>query len=115
MSKAIDLYEFLMEAELHQYYSELKNDLKVPGTSHGVFYDRNYTFFFLSIFQVTTVPQVKFATDDDLYQIGMTRPEIRRLKKYFQKYYPQNYFSKFKKVNVPTDGQHGQHFPCRLR
>lgn len=29
MSKVIDLYEFLLEAELHQYYSELKNDLKV--------------------------------------------------------------------------------------
>lgn len=28
MSKVIDLYEFLLEAELHQYYSELKNDLK---------------------------------------------------------------------------------------
>lgn len=28
MSKVIDLYEFLMEAELHQYYSEIKNDLK---------------------------------------------------------------------------------------
>lgn len=51
------------------------------------------------LFQVMTVPQVKFVIDDDLYQIGMTKPEIRRLKKYFQKYYPQNYFSKFKKVS----------------
>lgn len=31
MSKVIDLYEFLLEAELHQYYSELKNDLKVSS------------------------------------------------------------------------------------
>ncbi|XP_050536489.1 activated Cdc42 kinase-like isoform X2 [Daktulosphaira vitifoliae] len=80
MSKAIDLYEFLLEAELHQYYSELKNDLKVM-----------------------TVPQVKFVTEDDLYQIGMTKPEIRRLKKYFQKHYPQNYFSKFKKLITSKD------------
>ncbi|VVC45669.1 Hypothetical protein CINCED_3A018950 [Cinara cedri] len=80
MSKVIDLYEFLLEAELHQYYSELKNDLKVM-----------------------TVPQVKFVTEDDLYQIGMTKPEIRRLKKYFQKYYPQNYFSKFKKLISSKD------------
>lgn len=50
-----------------------------------------------------TVPQVKFVTEDDLYQIGMTKPEIRRLKKYFQKYYPQNYFSKFKKVKSYYD------------
>ncbi|XP_050428034.1 activated Cdc42 kinase-like isoform X2 [Adelges cooleyi] len=82
MSKAIDLYEFLLEAELHQYYSELKNDLKVM-----------------------TVSQVKFVTEDDLYQIGMTKPEIRRLKKYFQKYYPQNYFSKFKKLITLKDSK----------
>ncbi|XP_060843490.1 activated Cdc42 kinase-like isoform X3 [Rhopalosiphum padi] len=82
MSKVIDLYEFLLEAELHQYYSEIKNDLKVM-----------------------TVPQVKFVTEDDLYQIGMTKPEIRRLKKYFQKYYPQNYFSKFKKLISSKDNK----------
>lgn len=33
MSKVIDLYEFLLEAELHQYYSELKNDLKASSLS----------------------------------------------------------------------------------
>ncbi|XP_025423425.1 activated Cdc42 kinase-like isoform X3 [Sipha flava] len=82
MSKVIDLYEFLLEAELQQYYSELKNDLKVM-----------------------TVPHVKFVTEDDLYQIGMTKPEIRRLKKYFQKYYPQNYFSKFKKLISSKDNK----------
>ncbi|XP_008183401.1 activated Cdc42 kinase-like isoform X3 [Acyrthosiphon pisum] len=82
MSKVIDLYEFLLEAELHQYYSEIKNDLKV-----------------------TTVPQVKFVNEYDLYQIGMTKPEIRRLKKYFQKYYPQNYFTKFKKLISSKDNK----------
>lgn len=109
MSKVIDLYEFLLEAELHQYYSELKNDLKVSLIANviystdlcaGYFIDKWIIILDCFYFQVMTVPQVKFVTEDDLYQIGMTRPEIRRLKKYFQKYYPQNYFSKFKKVSI---------------
>jgi len=37
MSKVIDLYEFLLEAELHQYYSELKNDLKASFTTLIIF------------------------------------------------------------------------------
>jgi hypothetical protein len=28
----------------------------------------------------------------------MSKPEMRRLKKYFHKHFPQNYLSKFKKV-----------------
>lgn len=34
MSKVIDLYEFLLEAELHQYYSEFKNDLKASSDDY---------------------------------------------------------------------------------
>lgn len=105
MSKVIDLYEFLLEAELHQYYSDLKNDLKASLTILLAYFivmlcNTPVLIFLHCLFQVMTVPQVKFVTEDDLYQIGMTKPEIRRLKKYFQKYYPQNYFSKFKKVSV---------------
>lgn len=40
-------------------------------------------------------------TEDDLSGIGMTKPEMRRMKKYFQKHFPQNYLSKFKKMLLP--------------
>ncbi|KAL6437132.1 hypothetical protein ACFW04_005014 [Cataglyphis niger] len=69
------LYEFLMEAELQQYYSGIRGDLKVQTTA-----------------------QLKYVTENDLGAIGMSKPEMRRLKKYFQKRFPQNYLSKFKKM-----------------
>ncbi|XP_063223749.1 activated Cdc42 kinase-like isoform X2 [Bacillus rossius redtenbacheri] len=72
------LYEFLIEAELQQYYSNIRNDLKIQN-----------------------VPQLKYVTEDDLQHIGMSKPEIRRLKKFFQKHYPQTYISKFKKMILP--------------
>lgn len=83
MSRAITsngpgLYEFLMEAELQQYYPGIRGDLKVQTTA-----------------------QLKYVTEDDLGGIGMTKPEMRRLKKYFQKHFPQNYLSKFKKMLLP--------------
>lgn len=74
-SKGPGLYEFLIEAELQQYYAGFKNDLKVQN-----------------------VPQLKYVTEEDLLSIGMSKPEMRRLKKFFQRHYPQNYLSKFKKV-----------------
>ncbi|KAL0117538.1 hypothetical protein PUN28_010391 [Cardiocondyla obscurior] len=72
------LYEFLMEAELQQYYPGIRGDLKVQTTA-----------------------QLKYVTEDDLNAIGMSKPEMRRLKKYFQKHFPQNYLSKFKKMLLP--------------
>ncbi|KYM98912.1 Tyrosine-protein kinase PR2 [Cyphomyrmex costatus] len=69
------LYEFLMEAELQQYYPGIRGDLKVQTTA-----------------------QLKYVTEEDLSAIGMSKPEMRRLKKYFQKHFPQNYLSKFKKM-----------------
>ena len=45
--------------------------------------------------------QLKYVTEDDLCGIGMTKPEMRRLKKYFQRHFPQNYLSKFKKMLLP--------------
>lgn len=50
--------------------------------------------------QVQNVSQLKYVTDEDLHSIGMAKPEIRRLKKFFQKHFPQNYLSKIKKVRV---------------
>ncbi|XP_015592251.1 uncharacterized protein LOC107266364 isoform X2 [Cephus cinctus] len=72
------LYEFLMEAELQEYYPGIRGDLKVQTTA-----------------------QLKYVTEEDLTAIGMTKPEMRRLKKYFQKHFPQNYLSKFKKMLLP--------------
>ncbi|KAL1116480.1 hypothetical protein AAG570_004952 [Ranatra chinensis] len=74
-SKGPGLYEFLIEAELQQYFASFKNDLKVQNAS-----------------------QLKYVLDDDLRQLGMSKPEMRRLKKYFEKHFPQTYYSKFKKV-----------------
>ena len=76
MAQHKDFYEFLVEAELQHYYDSFKNDLKV-----------------------SSVPQLKYVEDEDLVDMGMTKPEIRRLKKFFKKECPQGTFSKLKKVN----------------
>lgn len=57
------------------YYGPLKNDLKIAS-----------------------IQQLKYVEDADLNHLGMSRPEQRRLKKFFQKYYPQTYLGKFVKV-----------------
>lgn len=79
MENSIGLFEFLNEAELQQYYDSFKSDLKIQKTS-----------------------QLKYVTDEDLAQLGMSRPEQRRLKKFFVKYYPQNYLSKIKRLLGPA-------------
>ena len=75
MSTVKDLYEFLLEAELPHYYQGFRSDLKV-----------------------TTVPQIKYVEDEDLVDMGMSRPEIRRLKKFFRRECPQGAFGKIRKV-----------------
>jgi len=72
---AKDLYEFLVESELEHYYNSLHNDLKIQ-----------------------TVSQIKYLEEDDLLDQGMSKPEIRRLMKYFRKYYPQGAFGKIRKI-----------------
>lgn len=37
-------------------------------------------------------------TESDLAELGMSKPEIRRLRKYYEKHFPNNYFLKFKKL-----------------
>eukprot|EP00092_Neocalanus_flemingeri_P101629 GFUD01129951.1.p1 GENE.GFUD01129951.1~~GFUD01129951.1.p1 ORF type:complete len:1100 (+),score=246.67 GFUD01129951.1:50-3349(+) len=68
------LYEFLQEAELQHYFNGLKN-----------------------ILQVQNVPQLKYVVEEDLRNIGMSKPECRRLKTFFNKYCPGNYASKLRK------------------
>lgn len=47
------------------------------------------------------VPHLKYATDEDLRQVGFSKPEIRRLRKFFEKYYPHGYLSKIKRLLQP--------------
>lgn len=55
-------------------------------------------FTYRSDLKVQSASQLKYVTDDDLNQLGMSRPEQRRLKKYYNKHFPQNYLSKFKRL-----------------
>lgn len=48
--------------------------------------------------KVNNIHQLKYATDEDFLQVGLSRPEVRRLRKIFHKHCPQNYLYKFKNV-----------------
>jgi len=71
-----DLREFLEEAELTHYYSSLQSQLRL-----------------------SSVAQLKSIDDDDLAKLGMTKPEVRRLRQFFKKECPQSTLSKLKKVH----------------
>jgi len=77
MTQKKSLYDFLVEAELSQYHKQFLDDLKV-----------------------TTVSQVKYVTDVDLAEIGMTKPEIRRLNKFFKRHCNQGTLNKLKEVEA---------------
>lgn len=60
-------------------------------------------FFFRRCFhrnelKITLVPHLKYASDEDLKQVGLSKPEIRRLRKFYEKYYPHGYLSKIKRL-----------------
>ena len=76
MGTVRDLRDFLLEAELEHYYSAFKNELKIAS-----------------------VPQIKYLEEEDLVNIGMTKPEMRRLKKFYKKECPQGKLEKFKRVS----------------
>lgn len=44
------------------------------------------------------VAHLKYASDEDLKQIGLSKPEIRRLRKFYEKYFPHGYLSKIKRL-----------------
>lgn len=52
------------------------------------------------VHQVNNLHQLKYATDEDFLQVGLSRPEVRRLRKIFHKHCPQNYLYKFKNVSI---------------
>ncbi|KAL4221059.1 hypothetical protein ACF0H5_019321 [Mactra antiquata] len=75
MGTVKELKDFLLEAELEHYYNAFKNELKIAS-----------------------VPQIKYVAEEDLTSIGMTKPEMRRLKKFYKKECPQGKLEKFKRA-----------------
>jgi len=71
-----DLREFLEDAELLHYYDSLRTELKL-----------------------SSVTQLRCIDDDELTKLGMTKPEVRRLRQFFKKECPQGALSKLKKVS----------------
>jgi len=70
-----ELREFLESAELVQYYDSLRTQL-----------------------HLTTVTQLRSVDDDELAKLGMTKPEVRRLRQLFKKECPQSALGRLKKV-----------------
>ena len=48
--------------------------------------------------QYTFDEVLKYVEEEDLLAVGLTKPEQRRLRKFFEKYYPKTYLNKIKKV-----------------
>lgn len=48
--------------------------------------------------KIAAIHQLKYATDQDFRSIGLSRPEIRRMHKFHEKYYSQGYLSKIKRL-----------------
>ncbi|KAH9280050.1 Ack-related non-receptor tyrosine kinase [Echinococcus granulosus] len=69
-----DLYDFLKAADLEEYYTVFSKHLKIR-----------------------TVNQLKYVTDVELAEMGMSRPEVRRLRRRFEKECPQTAMGKLKK------------------
>jgi len=70
-----ELREFLEDAELVQYYDSLRTQLRL-----------------------TAVTQLRSIDDDELTKLGMTKPEVRRLRQFFKKECPQSALGRLKKV-----------------
>ncbi|CAG9138344.1 unnamed protein product [Plutella xylostella] len=73
------LLEFLEEAELQQYHKLFRESLKVSKLS-----------------------QLKYVFSEDLAQIGLSKPEQRRFKKIYSKYFPNQYISRIKNLFLPN-------------
>lgn len=91
--KGPGLYEFLVEAELQQYFSSFKYAISFFNTTPLYI----FCFVFRNNLKVTHPSQLKFTTEGDLVELGMSKPEMRRLRKYYEKHFPNNYLSKIRK------------------
>ncbi|XP_063838064.1 activated Cdc42 kinase-like [Ostrinia nubilalis] len=83
-----NLSDFLGEAELQQYYE-----------------------LFRDILKVTKVSQLKFVVTEDLVHIGLSKPEQRRYKKIYSKYFAHSYIHKIKKL-LTSNKKHETHLPA---
>lgn len=72
--RKMSLFDLLAEAELTTYNAVMKSKLKLRHAEH-----------------------LKFVTEDDLNDIGMSKPEQRRLWKSFHRHFPVSLVGKLKK------------------
>uniref|UniRef100_A0A914XQZ6 non-specific protein-tyrosine kinase n=1 Tax=Plectus sambesii TaxID=2011161 RepID=A0A914XQZ6_9BILA len=72
--RKMSLLDLLVEAELSSYHTSMKTKLKLRHAEH-----------------------LKFVTEDDLAEIGMSKPEQRRLWKTFHRHFPVSLVAKIKK------------------
>lgn len=56
------------------------------------------SYFYRDVLKISKVSQLKFVVTEDLEQIGLSRPEQRRYKKIFSKYFPNPYIYKLRKL-----------------
>lgn len=54
--------------------------------------------FSRDILKVTKLSQLKFVAVEDLIQIGLSKPEQRRYKKLYSRYFPNTYITKLKRL-----------------
>lgn len=59
--------------------------------------------------KITHPSQLKFTTESDLVELGMSKPEMRRLRKYYEKHFPNNYLSKIRKFITARKQDSGAH------
>lgn len=57
-----------------------------------------FSHCYRDILKVSKVSQLKFVLTEDLAHIGLSKPEQRRYKKNYSKYFPNPYISKIKKL-----------------
>ena len=72
---SISLFEFLQDAGLHQHFASIRD-----------------------VLHVYQVNQLKYVTAEDLLNIGMSKPETRRLKTFYQKQSRNRYTNKIKQL-----------------
>ena len=81
-----------MEDKYHQQHQMLSELLSGAELDH-------YLDTLVHRLKVRTMAQLKYVKDDDLLEVGMTKPEIQRLMKVYRKHMAQQgTFSKLKKV-----------------
>ena len=83
---SMSLFEFLQDAGLHQHFASIRD-----------------------VLHVYQVNQLKYVTAEDLLNIGMSKPETRRLKTFYQKQSRNKYTNKIKQLLLPmTVSGHGR-------